>query len=95
MVKWWTSNRIWAVPYLAVISVCLTPLLLHAVTMQALQPPAVDWTAQTVRDLYSQNLDGRMRVLESDMFEVKWLTRLLVGTMVTMVFTTARGARKS
>ena len=45
------------------------------------------WSGVSVLDrkvsmLESQNLDGRLRVVESDMFEVKWLTRTVTATLI-------------
>lgn len=40
------------------------------------------WSDRRLTNLESQNLDARLRVVESDMFEVKWLTRTVTATLI-------------
>lgn len=40
------------------------------------------WSDRRLTAIESQNLDARLRVVESDMFEVKWLTRTVTATLI-------------
>lgn len=42
----------------------------------------VDWLDRRVSVIESQNIDGRLRVLESDMSELKWLSRSVAAAMI-------------
>lgn len=58
-----------------------------------------EWVGKRVEVLEAQNFDGRLRVLESDMGEVKYLTRtittVMIGQFAFIGITVLRKARKS
>ncbi len=46
------------------------------------QQTMIDWNDRRLTNLENLNLDARLRVVESDMFEVKWLTRTVTATLI-------------
>ncbi len=64
----------------------LIVLLLSTVAVFAVSAMAraaqADWSDRRLTTLENYNLDARIRVLESDMFEVKWLSRTVTATLI-------------
>src|SRR5690349_8369103 len=61
-----------------ILALVLSLLLVFAVSTLARAQQPIDWSAfsdRRITTLENQNLDARIRVVESDMLEVKWLSR--------------------
>lgn len=49
------------------------------------QFPQIDYTDRRLNTLEGQTLDARLRVVENDMVEVKWLTRCVTAAVVGQI----------
>lgn len=63
-----------------------------ASTGAALAQAAVDWNDRRITAIEAQNLHGRLQVLESDMSEIKLLSRMVAGIVISQLAITAAGA---
>lgn len=87
----------------AILRLSLVVLLLHigvAVFAVAQSGPSVETAVQTVRienltervrRIEDANLDGRLRTVESDMVEVKWLSRGVTAAIIGHLVATILG----